>query len=111
MAVKAKTRKATCKLCGKTFRRATSAELIKAIHAHYMKAHPEAMKRRIKKGMKKARQSGGVTVGNPISWNWIGFAEKPLIEKVTGRPYEEVKGQVLDFFVSALLGGIGKPKA
>ncbi len=111
MAIARKLRKGTCKLCGKTFRRATSGEFIKAIHAHYMKAHSEAMKRKIKRGMRKAKAIGGVTVGNPISWDWIGFAERPLIEKMTGRPYAEVKDRVLDFFVSMLLGGLGKPKA
>ncbi|MBA7711253.1 hypothetical protein ES703_120208 [subsurface metagenome] len=61
--------------------------------------------------MREARATGGVQVGNPISWNWIGFAEKPLIEKITGRPYAEVRELALDFFVSMLLGGLGKPKA
>ena len=113
MAVKKpKSRKATCKVCGKTIRRATGGELIKAINAHYWKHHPETMRRKIKKGMKdRKKKTGGYTVGNPVSLDWIGFAEKPLIEKVTGRPYAEVRSQVLDMLVSMVLGGVGKPPA
>jgi hypothetical protein len=113
MVTKRKLRKGTCKICGKTFRRETSAELIKAIHAHYLKAHPKALSRRIKKGMKSARgkalvqvDSAGASFWNP---SWIGFAERPLIEKVTGMPYEQVKSRVLDFFVQMMLGGVKKP--
>lgn len=115
MATSKKLRKGTCKLCGKTFRRATSGELIKAIHAHYMKVHPSAMSRKIKRGMRKARERSRVMIDvagqSFLSPKWIGFAERPLIEKVTGLPYEEVKSRVLDFFVQMLLGGVTKPKA
>ena len=114
MAARRKLRVGTCKTCGKTFRRATGGELIKAIHAHYLKAHATALSRRIKRGMAKAKKAvgvGGVTVGNPVSLNWIGFAEKPIIEKITGKPYAQVREEVLDFFVSMLLGGVAKPKA
>jgi hypothetical protein len=62
---------------------------------------------RIKRGLKKSNRSKNGALPNFPSW--IGFAEKPLIEKVTGRPYEQVKSAVLDFMVSALLGGITKP--
>jgi len=110
MATARKLRKATCKICGKSYRRATSAELIKAIHAHYLKAHPLALSRKIKKGMKKARAGAGLMVGNPLSMEWIGFAEKPMIEKITGKPYAEVKELVTDFFVRMLLGGLTRPK-
>ncbi|MBA7712423.1 hypothetical protein ES703_121397 [subsurface metagenome] len=110
MVAKRKLIKGTCKICGWACRRATSAELIKTVHAHYLKKHPLALSRKIKRGMKKARATGGVTVGNPLSFNWIGFAEKPTIEKITGRPYAEVREQVLDFFVRMLLGGVTAPK-
>lgn len=111
MAIATKLRKGTCKLCGKTYRRPTAGELIKAIHAHYIKVHPGSLSRKIKRGMRKAKASTGLVVGNPLSMNWIGFAERPLIEKVTGLPYEQVRAQVLDFLVSMLLGGISRPKA
>jgi len=114
MGVKRKLHKCTCKICGKTFRRATSGECIKAMHAHYLKAHPAALSRRIKKGMKKAKTQPAIlidTEGNSLwSPSWVGFAEKGLIEKTTGMPYAEVKDKVLDFFVQMALGGVKAPK-
>jgi hypothetical protein len=72
---------------------------------------------RIKRGLKKSRKEHAQhaqilidTQGNSL-WNpsWIGFAERGLIEKVTGMKYEDVKSKVLDFFVQMLLGGVTKP--
>lgn len=57
MATARKLRKAMCKICGYTCRRPTSGECIKAIHAHYVKKHPNALSRKIKKGMKSSRAS------------------------------------------------------
>ncbi|MBA7586995.1 hypothetical protein ES708_29003 [subsurface metagenome] len=74
------------------------------------KEHRDWMIKRIKAGQKKAKQVK--IVGLPASLlnpSWIGFAERPVIEKVTGLPYEEVKSRVLDFMVSMVLGGIKKP--
>jgi hypothetical protein len=67
---------------------------------------------KIKAGQRKAKRKKELRIeGNP-SWfdpSFIGFAERPLIEKVTGQPYEAVKSKVLDFMVSMILGGIKKP--
>ena len=114
MAIQGKLRKGTCKICGKTFRRSTGGELIKAMHAHYVKADPSSLSRRIKNGMKAAKVSNPILIdsaGNSLwSPSWIGFAEKALIEKTTGLPYADVKSRVLDFFVQMLLGGVTKPR-
>ena len=68
------------------------------------------MRRRIKAGLRKRRKQVGVESGmfspSIVSPHWIGFAEKALIEKATGRPYEEVKKDVLDFFARQLMSGI-----
>ena len=73
------------------------------------------MKRKIKRGMRKAKLTRGVMIDvagqSFISPSWIGFAERPIIEKITGLPYEEAKSRVLDFLVQMLLGGVKKPKA
>lgn len=65
--------------------------------------------------MKKAKAKGGVMIDvagqSFLSPKWIGFAERPVIEKITGLPYETVKSRVLDFFVQMLLGGVTKPGA
>ncbi|MBA7586282.1 hypothetical protein ES708_28279 [subsurface metagenome] len=74
------------------------------------KEHRDWMVSRIKAGQRKAKKiKASNPVGGILSPQWIGFAERPLIEKVTGRPYEEVRERVLDFFVSMVLGGVKKP--
>jgi len=71
------------------------------------------MRRRIKAGLRKAKKRKGVMIdvagASFLSPQWIGFAERPVIEKITGLPYDEVKSRVLDFFVQMLLGGVKKP--
>lgn len=93
-----------CSRCGKRFSGLTRTEALDKIRKHMWKYHRDWMVSRIKAGQRKAKKQ------NPIlSPQWIGFAERPLIEKVTGRPYEEVRERVLDFFVSMVLGGVKKP--
>jgi hypothetical protein len=91
----------------------TRSEVLSKVRKHMWKAHETWMKRRIKTGLKKHKQQQRILVdsaGNSL-WNpsWIGFAERPIIEKVTGMKYEDVKSKVLDFFVQMLLGGVTKP--
>jgi hypothetical protein len=104
---------AKCSQCGQGFSAPTRTELLEKLRKHLWKEHRDWMIRRIKAGQRKRKKADKVKiVGLPASIlnpSWIGFAEKPVIEKVTGLPYEEVKSRVLDFFVSMLLGGIKKP--
>ena len=94
----------TCSRCQRRFRGSTRTEALSKLRKHLWKEHSDWMKRRIKAGIKKAHKASE----NPFA-KWIGFAERPVIEKVTGLPYEEVRTKVLDFFVSMLLGGVKKP--
>lgn len=48
-----KTLKATCSQCGKTYRRSTKGELLNALRKHMWKQHPDYMRKRIKRGMRK----------------------------------------------------------
>ncbi|MBA7708857.1 hypothetical protein ES703_117761 [subsurface metagenome] len=100
----------TCSRCSKRFSGVTRAEALNKMRKHLWKFHADWMVRRIKAGQKKAKAARVDSPGSSF-WNpsWIGFAERPLIEKVTGMPYEEVKSKVLDFLVQALLGGVRKP--
>ncbi len=91
-----------CSRCGKRFRGATRTEALEKLRKHLWKEHRDWMIARIKAGIRKAKKKAG----NP---RIIGFLEAPLIEKITGRPYEEVKAQVLDAFVRLLLSGISRP--
>lgn len=92
-----------CSRCGKRYSGLTRTEALGKMRKHMWKEHRDWMVIRIKAGQRKAKK---IKAGNP---KWIGFAERPLIEKVTGRPYEEVKNAVLDYFVSMVLGGVKKP--
>lgn len=100
--------KLTCSQCGRRFRGAVKGEVLSRLAKHQRKVHKEWLSRRVKSGMRKAKKARQPLPNFP---QWIGFAERPLIEKVTGRPYEEVRQAVLDWLVSALLGGIQTPKA
>ncbi len=72
------------------------------------------MVKRIKAGQRKARKEKGIEGLNPaflkklFGSKVVGFAERPVIEKITGKPYEEVKAQVLGFFADMLMSGILK---
>lgn len=107
---------AKCSQCGRGFRANTRSELLRKLRKHLWRFHADWMKRRIKLGLKRAKAKGkqltfDVAGQSLISPQWIGFAERGLIEKTTGLPYEEVKSRVLDFFVQMALGGVKKPKA
>ncbi len=106
---------AKCSQCGRGFRANTRSELLAKLRKHLWRFHADWMKRRIKLGLKRAKKKAGVMIDvagqSLISPRWIGFAERGLIEKTTGLPYEEVKSRVLDFFVQMALGGVKKPKA
>ncbi len=99
--------KLVCSQCTKRFQGEKKGDVLSRLHAHQVKAHAAWLARRIKRGMVKAKKRKSELPNYPA---WIGFAERPLIEKVTGRPYEEVRQAVLDFFVSMLLGGIKPPQ-
>jgi len=71
------------------------------------------MSRRIKSGLRKAQKAKAnpalsTALGSILSPKWVGFAEKPVIEKITGQDYEVVKQRVLDWFVNMLMSGIVK---
>jgi len=68
--------------------------------------------RRIRAGKRKAekKKNNPFDIKAILSPKWAGFAERPIIEKVTGRPYEEVKKEVLDAFVQHALHGLTKGK-
>jgi len=109
---------ATCSQCGKKFYAHTRKELLEKLRKHIWRNHADWMRKRIKAGLRKRKQANAtqrILIDSPGNsfWNpsWVGFAERGLIEKVTGMPYEEVKSKVLDFFVQLLLGGVRKPKS
>ena len=98
MAIKRKLRKSTCKLCGKTVRRLTAGECIKAIHAHYVKEHPLSLSRRIKKGMKGGSKTGvkenpawlplllaGITTAANLARLYAALKSKPQYERYAVR--------------------------
>jgi hypothetical protein len=74
---------------------------------------------RIKRGVRKARRAkaditveSGMLSPSIVSPHWIDFGERKLIEKATGKPYEQVRADVLDFFARQLMSGVvsGLPK-
>lgn len=105
--------KAKCSQCGKTFSADTRTELLSLIRKHMWKLHEAWMKRRIKSGLKKRKQATtnpnlATALKSVLSPSWVGFAEKPVIEKLTGLPYDTVKERVLNFFLDMLMSGIIK---
>lgn len=114
----AKLMTAKCSRCGKGFRAETKGDLLNRIRTHMWKEHEDWMRRRVKAGLRKAKkaQSEPHMPGNPfletlkkvLNPSWTGFAERPIIEKLTGRPYEQVRAEVLDAFVAQLFDGIKK---
>ena len=95
--------KAKCSQCGRGFFANTRAELLAKLRKHLWLRHREWMIGRIKKGQKKAKK----VAGNP---RIIGMLEAPIIEKLTGVPYDQAKANVLDFFARMLLSSIRTPK-
>lgn len=59
------------------------------------------MIRRIKKGLAKTKKKAN----NPsiLSPSWVGFAERNIIEKLSGRPYDEVKDAMTAAFLRQLM--------
>ena len=103
--------KAKCSQCGQRFFAQTRSELLRKLRKHLWSKHSDWMRRRIKAGKKKALLKGNPSpnaLKNILSPSWVGFAEKGTIEKLTGRPYEEVKAKLTDAFVQLILGSIGK---
>lgn len=116
--------KAKCSQCGRTFRADTRGELLSLVRKHMWKAHDEWMRRRIKTGLRKSKKQRNNVLGfvvpknhapgNPfaetlkkiLNPSWTGFLERPVIEKITGRPYEQVRSEALDAFVAQLFTGV-----
>lgn len=98
--------KLTCSQCGRRFQGQVKGDVLSRMRKHQQKEHQAWLSRRIKSGIRKAKKKNTPLPNFP---EWIGFAERPLVEKVTGRPYNEVREAVLDFFVKMVLGGITKP--
>ena len=116
MAVKRKLRKATCRICGVTFRRATGADIIRAVGKHYHAKHADAMKRKIKRGMKKA--SNFRFENNPISGltvsKYLGFIVPPAgipfaVEQYKG--FSAVERRAAKVVTRAAVLALGAPEA
>lgn len=92
---------AKCSKCGVGFRSKTRSDLLSKIRKHVWKEHEEWMKSRIKRGMKEVKARSNPRI--------IGALEAPVIEKLTGVPYEQVRQHVLTFMkrllIDALTGG------
>lgn len=101
--------KAKCSQCGRGFYANTRSDLLSKLRKHLWSKHGDWMRRRIKKGLKASRP-GYHAPGNPfaetvkkiLNPSWTGFAERAVIEKITGRPYEQVRAEALDAFVAEL---------
>ncbi|MBA7707641.1 hypothetical protein ES703_116517 [subsurface metagenome] len=115
----AKRYKLTCSQCGRKFFDLDRGKALSRLRKHLWKDHQDWMRRRIKAGIRKAKKASSLVVANSpfdlratlrniVNPPWAGFAEKPLIEKVTGRPYQEVKDAVIDAMVRQALSGITK---
>jgi hypothetical protein len=78
------------------------------------KNHAEFMRRRIKRGLQASKTPHapgnpfGETLRKILNPKWTGFAERPVIEKLTGRPYEQVREEAVDAFVAQLFDGLKK---
>ncbi|MBA7712349.1 hypothetical protein ES703_121323 [subsurface metagenome] len=103
---------AKCSQCGRKFYGTSKGELLNKLRTHMWKNHADWMRRRIKAGLKKAKRSVDTyhAPGNPfletvkkvLDPSWTGFAERPAIEKLTGRPYEQVRQETLDALVASV---------
>jgi len=102
---------AKCSQCGLGFRSNLRSELLKRLRNHLWRKHADWMKRRIKLGLKKAKANPKnnpslQAISRILNPKWVGFIEKPIIEKLTGRPYEDVKRDILDGLVGLIIGGL-----
>jgi len=114
--------RAKCSQCGLVIRADTRSQLLNLVRAHMWRKHGDWMRSRIKRGLKKVRKAEGTyhapgndfldTVKKVLNPSWTGFAERPVIEKLTGRPYEQVRAEMLDAFVAQAFQGLtsGKKK-
>ena len=112
--------RAKCSQCGLVIRANTRSELLNLVRAHMWRKHGDWMRSRIKRGLKKARKAEGTyhAPGNPfletikkvLNPSWTGFAERPIIEKLTGRPYEQVRQETLDALVASVFASLTKGK-
>jgi len=104
--------KAKCSQCGTRFFAQSKSDLLAKVRTHVWKKHEEWMRRKVKAGLRKAKKAYHAP-GNPfaetvkkiLNPSWTGFAERPVIEKITGRPYEQVRMEALDAFVAQLFDG------
>ncbi|MBA7551840.1 hypothetical protein ES705_44390 [subsurface metagenome] len=110
-----------CSQCGRRFLDESRGEALSRLRKHLWKEHKDWMSRRIKAGIRKSKKARGIlvtaspldlrkTVQNILNPPWVGFAEKPIIEKLTGKPYAEVKEAVLDAIVRQALEPLIKLK-
>lgn len=104
---------AKCSQCGRGFRSNNRTELLSKIRKHMWRDHRDWMRRKIKTGVRKAQKvrlggtvESGMLSPSIVSPHWVGFGERALIEKATGKPYEQVRADVLDFFARQLMSGI-----
>lgn len=114
--------KLVCSQCGKIFRDENRGQALSRLRKHLWKAHQDWMRRKIKAGIRKSKRVRAesdlvvanspfdlrATIRNIVNPPWAGFAEKPLIEKITGRPYQEVKDAIVDAMVRQALSGLTK---
>jgi hypothetical protein len=112
---------AKCSKCGRTFRADSRGLLLDKIRKHMWKQHADWMRGRIKSGLRKSSKAQanlaskryhspgnpfGETLKKILNPSWTGFAERPVIERITGRPYEQVRQEAVDAFVAQLFDNI-----
>jgi len=118
--VVAKRHKSKCSQCGLVIRGDSKGEVLNKLRTHMWRKHADWMRRRIKSGLRKSRKAKAsyAVPGNPfletikkvLNPSWTGFAERPIIEKLTGRPYEQVRQETLDALVASVFAGLTKGK-
>lgn len=87
--------KAVCSQCGTVFRAKSRSKLLDKIRRHNWSKHRAWMRDRIKSGLEQAKHKSNPRI--------IGALEAPIIEKLTGQPYEKVKSGLIDFFKGILI--------
>jgi len=88
--------KAMCSQCGLVHRAKTRSALLDKIRKHAWKAHRAWMRSRVKTGVAQRKDNPRI----------IGALEAPIIEKITGMPYEHVKSAVIRFMRDILLSAL-----
>jgi hypothetical protein len=103
---------AKCSQCGLGFRSNLRSDLLRRLRKHLWSKHRAWMIGRIKAGLRKRKKELSLTAGNPFNLlrpSFVGFAERPLIEALTGRPYEEVRQAFLNAMTSTVGTGVSFP--